>query len=83
MENEKNQATIIIEEDKGSMVTIPIEHYTMLVRSDTILALLHAVKNSAKINYSTSLFEEVMKVAPSIIGQEVYRREMAKEDWDE
>ena len=74
MDNE-NKATIIIEEDQGPMVQIPLERYEALVRADTLLALLHSVEGCARVNYSTSMLEEVLKAAPDIICPVVRMKE--------
>ena len=79
MENEKNQATIIIEEDQGPVVEIPLEKYEALVRADTILSLLHAVKQSNKITYKSSIYEDVLAVAPDVICAVIRMKEEAHE----
>ena len=67
MDNEKTQATIIIEEDQGPMVKIPLEKFEALVRADTLLALLHAVKHSEKIKYPHGTYEDIIEAAPAVI----------------
>jgi hypothetical protein len=65
---QKNNATLVIEEDHGPMVTIPLSDYNALIKADTILQVMHAIKHNSGIKYPDSSLHDILIVAPNIIA---------------